>query len=66
MKIKTRKSALKRFLIKQHLIERKKAGKGHLLRHKNARRLRLLSTKGIVKNVDKRNIFRLIPNITRI
>ena len=51
-KLKTRKSAAKRFKVKKNCICRKKAYKGHLLRRKNSKRLRRLSEPGSVHPAD--------------
>jgi ribosomal protein L35 len=42
MKLKTRKSVLKRFKIKKTFVSHKKAFKSHLLGSKNSKRLRNL------------------------
>jgi large subunit ribosomal protein L35 len=61
MKLKTNKSAIKRFKIKKSLLYRKKANKGHLLRKKNSNRLRRLSITLLVNNSDKKRFTNLIP-----
>jgi ribosomal protein L35 len=43
LKLKTRKSAWKRILVKKNCLRRKKAYKGHLLRKKDSKQLRGLS-----------------------
>ncbi len=61
-KLKTRRSALKRFKVTgTGKILRNKAFKSHLLTHKSSRRKRRLRHKGLISQVDKGNIKRLIP-----
>lgn len=52
MKLKTKKSALKRFKIKKHVIIHKKAYKSHLLRKKTSNQLRNLSRSKCVNKPD--------------
>jgi ribosomal protein L35 len=53
-KLKNRKSALKRVLMKKKNFFRKKAYKAHLLRKKNKKRLRHLSQPEKIHKVDKK------------
>jgi large subunit ribosomal protein L35 len=62
MKLKTRKSALKRVKLKKNCLARKKAYKGHLLRRKSSKRLRRLSESSQVSAADFRT-FSLMLNI---
>ncbi len=62
LKIKTKKSVLKRIKIKKNCLEYKKAFKGHLLRKKNSKRLRKLSNKSSINKFDVKNILRMLPN----
>jgi len=61
MKLKTRKSAIKRVLTKKNLFARKKAYKSHLLRRKNSKRLRRLSEASFIHNSDVVAFSRMIP-----
>jgi large subunit ribosomal protein L35 len=61
MKIKTRKSALKRVKVKKNCFSRKNAYKGHLLRKKNSKRLRRLSENNIIHISDFHAFSRMIP-----
>lgn len=58
MKIKNRKSVLKRFKIKKNNIFHKKAFKSHLLRKKNSKKLRNLSK---IQHIHKNDLI-LIKN----
>lgn len=60
MKIKTRKSALKRVKIKKNLFARKKAYKSHLLKNKNSKRLRQLSLKTSINKVDIKTYIKML------
>ena len=60
LKLKTRKSALKRIKIKKSFFCRKKAYKSHLLKNKNSKRLRNLSLKTIISKVDIKNYYKMI------
>nr|YP_009545333.1 ribosomal protein L35 [Mallomonas splendens]AYO28487.1 ribosomal protein L35 [Mallomonas splendens] len=62
MKLKTRKSALKRIKIKKNCLERKKAYKAHLLRKKNSKRLRRLSETSFIHFSDIEVFKRMLPN----
>ncbi len=61
MKLKTRKSALKRVKIKKNIIARKKAYKSHLLSHKNSKRLRNLSGPAQVHKCDVAAFEKMLP-----
>jgi large subunit ribosomal protein L35 len=61
MKLKTRKSAIKRIKVKKSGFARKKAYKGHLLRRKNSKRLRLLSAPAFIDAADCRAFSTMIP-----
>lgn len=61
MKLKTRKSALKRVKVKKNCFLRKKAYKGHLLRKKNSQRLRRLSEASKIHVSDSNAFSRMIP-----
>jgi large subunit ribosomal protein L35 len=61
MKLKTRKSALKRIKVKKNCFSRKKAYKGHLLRKKNSKRLRRLSEASTIHFSDFNAFSRMIP-----
>lgn len=52
MKLKTRKSALKRVKKKKNYLARKKAYRGHLLRRKNSKQLRRLSLNANIHSFD--------------
>ena len=60
MKLKTRKSALKRVKPKKHCLARKNAYKGHLLRRKNSKRLRRLSEASTVHSSDYGTFSRML------
>jgi large subunit ribosomal protein L35 len=61
MKLKTRKSALKRIKIKKNILERKKAYKSHLLRKKNSKHLRRLSQSVKINKADLSTFWRMLP-----
>lgn len=61
MKIKTRKSALKRIKQKKGFFARKGAYRAHFLRKKSARGLRLLSQSVRIHSSDKKAFSRMIP-----
>ena len=61
MKLKTRKSALKRIKGKLNCLARKKAYKGHLLGHKSSKRLRRLSQRSLVSKSDICVFLRMLP-----
>jgi len=61
MKLKTRKSAIKRVLSKKNFFCRKKAYKSHLLRRKNSKRLRRLSEASVIHSSDATSFSRMIP-----
>jgi large subunit ribosomal protein L35 len=61
MKLKTRKSALKRIKTKKNCLCRKKAYKGHLLRRKNSKRLRTLSSPSQVHKADIKTFEQMLP-----
>ncbi len=61
MKLKTRKSALKRVKVKKNVLTRKKAYKSHLLSHKNSKRLRSLSCVAQVHKSDLTTFEKMLP-----
>jgi ribosomal protein L35 len=61
MKLKTRKSAIKRIKVKKNGFARKKAYKGHLFRRKNSKRLRTLASPAQVHSSDLGRFFIMIP-----
>lgn len=61
MKLKTRKSAIKRVKVKKNGLTRKKAYKSHLLSHKNSKRLRKLSSPGSVHKADLMAFIKMLP-----
>jgi large subunit ribosomal protein L35 len=61
MKLKTRKSALKRIKIKKNILTRKKAYKGHLLRKKDSKRIRTLSQSALIHSSDMNTFYKMIP-----
>jgi len=61
MKLKTRKSALKRIKYKKNLLFFKKAYKGHLLRKKNSKRIRRLSRYSLVHKADCLVCYKMLP-----
>jgi large subunit ribosomal protein L35 len=61
-KLKTRKSAAKRFKATgSGKIVRRKAFKNHLLEHKNSARRRRLSQKAVVNERDAENVRLMLP-----
>lgn len=63
MKLKTRKSALKRVKVKKNFLARKHSYKGHLLRRKTTKQLRSLSQPAKIHSSDYTNFSRMLPNI---
>lgn len=61
MKLKTRKSAAKRIKRKKNCLNRKKAYKGHLLRKKNSKRLRILSQPTQIHKSDLAAFSAMLP-----
>jgi large subunit ribosomal protein L35 len=61
MKLKTRKSAAKRIKKKKNCFSRKKAYKGHLLRRKNSKRLRVLSGPSQIHKADVGKFEQMLP-----
>ena len=61
MKLKTRKSAVKRIKTKKNCLCRKKAYKGHLLRRKNSKRLRTLSRPTQTHKTDIKTFEQMLP-----
>lgn len=61
MKLKTRKSALKRVKPKKNSLARKSAYKGHLLRRKNSKRLRRLSEANQINSSDLKAFSYMLP-----
>jgi large subunit ribosomal protein L35 len=61
MKLKTRKSAAKRIKPKKNLLARKKAYKSHLLKRKNAKRLRRLSEPSQIHASDSKTFSLMLP-----
>ncbi|MBD0343966.1 MAG: 50S ribosomal protein L35 [Coleofasciculus sp. Co-bin14] len=61
-KLKTRKSAAKRFeATGSGKIRRRKAFKNHLLEHKSAERRRRLSNMAVVNKRDEENVRLMLP-----
>ena len=61
-KLKTNRSAAKRFrFTKRGKIKKKSAKRGHLLRKKGSRRMRQLKQAGYVSSVDEARIRKLLP-----
>ncbi|MCX8044262.1 MAG: 50S ribosomal protein L35 [Desulfobacterota bacterium] len=61
-KLKTKRGAAKRFSItKTGKIKRAKAFKSHILTSKSTKRKRSLRKPGVISNVEKKNIRRLLP-----
>lgn len=61
-KLKTRKSAAKRFrLTKKGHIKRTKAGKGHILTKKSRKRKNKLAQGGYVDSTQVKTLKRLLP-----
>lgn len=61
MKLKTRKSAVKRIKAKKNNFARRKAYKGHLLRRKNSKRLRRLSEASQIHSADIKTFSNMLP-----
>lgn len=61
MKLKTRKSAAKRIKVKKNIFARKKAYKGHLLRRKTTKQLRILSQSAQIHKSDSKAISLMLP-----
>lgn len=61
MKLKTRKAAAKRVKAKKNCFSRKKAYKGHLLRRKNSKRLRILSQPEKISTSDFQTFSKMLP-----
>jgi len=61
MKIKTRKSAAKRVIIKKGFLARKKAGHAHFLRRKSSKRLRHLFQSAKVQKSDLGHMQLMLP-----
>lgn len=61
MKLKTRKAAAKRVKRKKNYFSRKKAYKSHLLRKKNSKRLRLLSSPAKIHGSDSNTFSLMLP-----
>ena len=61
LKLKTRKSAVKRIKSKKNIFSRKKAYKGHLLRKKNSKQLRTLSQPAQIHSSDVKVFNLMIP-----
>ncbi len=62
MKLKTKKSAIKRVKIKKKVLARKKAYKSHLLGCKNSKRLRRLSGPSSIHKSDLGAFEKMLPN----
>lgn len=60
-KLKTRKAVSKRFIVKKSHIVRKKAYRGHLMRHKTTRQLRQLNAPAKVHSSDESRIALMLP-----
>jgi large subunit ribosomal protein L35 len=63
MKLKTLKAAAKRIKKKKNSLERKNAYKSHLLRRKNSKRLRRLSSSSKIHKTDLISYSRMLPYI---
>jgi ribosomal protein L35 len=63
MKLKTRKSVLKRIKVNKNFLFHKKAYKGHLLRKKNSKHLHRLSLINIIHKSDIKNFYTMLPYI---
>jgi large subunit ribosomal protein L35 len=61
MKLKTRKSAAKRIKIKKQFLCRKNAYKSHLLKSKNSKRLRRLSSPNVIHSSDLHSFSIMLP-----
>lgn len=61
VKLKTRKSALKRINVKKGYFARKKAYKGHLLRRKSSKQLRTLSQPSKINETDLKTFSLMVP-----
>lgn len=61
MKLKTRKSALKRIKVKKKTFFHKKANKSHLLRKKTSKNLRNLSKLKKINLSDFNSFLKMIP-----
>ncbi len=61
MKLKTRKSALKRVNPKKRCLARKSAYRGHLLRRKNSKRLRTLCEAVQIHSSDRAAFAYMLP-----
>lgn len=61
IKLKTRKSAIKRVKVKKTHFARKKAYKGHLLRRKDSKQLRTLSQPSKIHESDAKTFSLMIP-----
>lgn len=63
-KIKTRKTAAKRFRITATgKITRRNTGKGHLMMKKSGSRKRRLTLESVVQGGDKQRVRRMVPNL---
>lgn len=62
IKLKTRKSVAKRIKQKKNYFARKKAYKGHLLRRKSTKQLRILSQPAKIHNADLKAIKLMLPH----
>jgi large subunit ribosomal protein L35 len=61
MKLKTRKSAVKRIKSKKNFFARKKAYKAHLLRRKSTKQLRILAQPAQISSSDLRAFNLMLP-----
>ena len=61
MKLKTRKSALKRVNPKKKVLARKSAYRGHLLRRKNSKQLRRLCEPNQIHATDRKAFALMLP-----
>lgn len=61
IKLKTRKSAVKRIIIKKAFFARKKAGKAHFLRRKSSMQKRRLSQPSIIEKSDLSAMRLMLP-----
>lgn len=60
-KLKTRKAVAKRVIVKKSHLARKKAYRGHLMRHKTTRQLRQLNKPAKIHPSDTSRIYLMLP-----
>jgi ribosomal protein L35 len=61
LKLKTKKSASKRILVKKKFLQRKQAYKSHLILNKSAKRLNRLSSLTKISLQDTKKFLLLLP-----